>query len=53
MCASDSGLVTDMMQVEGNEMDVEMKGKTKADGEVGLEGSIQHGKEQVGTDCHV
>ena len=42
-----------MMQVEGKEMDVEMKGKTKAEGKVGLEGSIQHGEEQVRTDCHI
>ena len=28
-------------------MDVEMEGKTKADGEVDLAGSIQKGKEQV------
>merc|ERR1711874_695873 len=33
-------------QVEGKEMDVEMQGKTKADGEVGLAGSIQQGKER-------
>merc|ERR550519_3014242 len=33
-------------QVEGKELDVEMEGKTKADGDVELEGSIQHGKEQ-------
>merc|ERR1719239_1841239 len=33
-------------QVDGKEMDVEMQGKTKAEGEVGLEGSIQHGKQQ-------
>merc|ERR1719234_2822596 len=33
-------------QVDGKELDVEMEGKTKADGEVGLEGSIQHGKEK-------
>ena len=40
-----------MIQVEGKEMDVEMEGKTKADGKVGLEGSIQHGKEKVRIDC--
>ena len=39
-----------MIQVEGKEMDVEMEGKTKADGEVGLKGSIQHGKEKVRID---
>ena len=39
------------MQVEGKEMDVEMQGKTKADGEVGLDGSIQHGKVKVRIDC--
>ena len=39
------------MQVEGKEMDVEMQGRTKADGEVGLDGSIQHGKEKVRIDC--
>ena len=39
-----------MIQVEGKEMDVEMEGKTKADGKVGLEGSIQHGKEKVRID---
>merc|ERR1711990_676017 len=33
-------------QVVGKEMDVEMQGKTKADGGVGLDGSIQHGKEK-------
>ena len=42
-----------MMQVEGKEMDVEMKGKTKAEGKVGIEGSIQHGEEQVRIDCHI
>ena len=42
-----------MMQVEGKEMDVEMKGKTKAEGKVGLEGSIQQGEEQVRIDCHI
>ena len=42
-----------MMQVEGKEMDVEMKGKTKAEGKVGLEGSIQHGEEQARIDCHI
>ena len=51
LCAFDSGLVTDMVhwctQVVGKEMDVEMKGKTKAKGKVGLEGSIQHGEDQV------
>ena len=54
MCAFDSGLVTDMVhwctQVDGKEMDVEMKGKTKAKGKVGLEGSIQHGEDQVRMD---
>ena len=53
LCAFDSGLVTDMIQVDGKEMDVEMKGKTKAEGKVGLEGSIQHGEEQVRIDCHI
>ena len=46
-----------MMQVEGKEMDVEMdvemEGKTKAEGKLGLEGSIQHGEEQVRIDCHI
>ena len=32
------------------EMDVEMKGKTKAKGKLGLEGSIQHGEDQVRMD---
>jgi len=32
--------------VDGKELDVEMEGKTKADGKVGLEGLIQHGKEK-------
>ena len=48
------------MQVDGKEMDVEMKGKTKAKGKVGLEGSIQHGEDQVRMDiwsetllCHL
>ena len=41
------GLVTVWIQVEGKEMDVEMQGKTKAEGEVDLAGSIQKGKEQV------
>merc|ERR1719394_935892 len=33
-------------QVEGNEMDVEIEGKTKDDGNVVLEGSVQQGKDQ-------
>merc|ERR1719394_2174214 len=33
-------------QVEGNEMDVEMEGKTKDDGNVVLEGSVQQGEDQ-------
>ena len=41
-------LLTDSPQVEGNEMDVEMEGKTKDDGNVVLEGSVQQGKDQVG-----
>ena len=40
-------LVTDIVQVEGKEMDVEIQGETKAEGEVGLAGSIQQGKQQV------
>ena len=40
-------MVTGRIQVDGKELDVEMEGKTKADGKVGLEGSIQQGKEQV------
>ena len=40
-------LLTDSPQVEGNEMDVEMEGKTKDDGNVVLEGSVQQGKDQV------
>ena len=41
-------LLIDITQVEGNEMDVEMEGKTKDDGNVVLEGSVQQGKDQVG-----
>ena len=41
-------LLTDSPQVEGNEMDVEMEGKTKDDGNVVLEGSVQQGEDQVG-----
>ena len=40
-------LLIDITQVEGNEMDVEMEGKTKDDGNVVLEGSVQQGKDQV------
>ena len=40
-------LLIDSTQVEGNEMDVEMEGKTKDDGNVVLEGSVQQGKDQV------
>ena len=40
-------LLTDSPQVEGNEMDVEMEGKTKDDGNMVLEGSVQQGKDQV------
>ena len=36
--------------MDGKELDVEMEGKTKADGKVGLEGLIQQGKEKVGID---
>ena len=36
--------------MDGKELDVEMEGKTKADGKVGLDGSIQHGEEKVGID---
>ena len=43
-------MVTGRIQVDGKELDVEMEGKTKADGKVGLEGSIQQGKEKVGID---
>ena len=38
-------LVTDIVQVDGKEMDVEIQGETKAEGEVGLAGSIQQGKQ--------
>ena len=40
-------LLIDSTQVEGNEMDVEMEGKTKDDGNVVLEGSVLQGKDQV------
>ena len=40
-------LVTDIVQVDGKEMDVEIQGETKAEGEVGLAGSIQQGEHQV------
>ena len=40
-------LLIDSTQVEGNEMDVEMEGKTKDGGNVVLEGSVLQGKDQV------
>ena len=44
-------LVIDHIQVDGEDMDVEMQGKTKAEGKVDVEGSIQQGKEKVGIHC--
>ena len=46
-------LLIDSTQVEGNEMDVEMEGKTKDDGNVVLEGSVQQGKDQVRRLCQL
>ena len=44
-------MVIDHIQVDGEDMDVEMQGKTKAEGKVDVEGSIQQGKEKVGKHC--
>ena len=49
--AYDFGLVIGSIQVDGEEMDVEMQGKTKAEGKVDVEGSIQQGKEKVRIHC--
>ena len=44
-------MVIGSIQVDGEEMDVEMQGKTKAEGKVDVEGSIQQGKEKVRLHC--
>ena len=44
-------MVIGSIQVDGEEMDVEMQGKTKAEGKVDVEGSIQQGEEKVRIDC--
>ena len=44
-------MVIGSIEVDGEEMDVEMQGKTKAEGKVDVEGSIQQGKEKVRIHC--